>query len=209
MLYPFNAYLDRSPDGYLVLSSSAAVLLKDSFTDANGTALTAHTMDRGAGWTQLQGSFDIQSNAAHGNTAATQNRATADSSKTDVTISAVGFSPTINTRLGLLARSADATHEYEGYWDGNAGSVQIYENNFATQRASVPLTYVAGKSWLLSLKTSGTKITFTVTQADNPANTATASFGSMAVNLTNTRCGILMFGNEAGGFVDNFQVTGP
>jgi hypothetical protein len=42
---------------------SAVVLLRDTFTDSDATEIDAHTMDVGAGWTELPaGTFRIQSN---------------------------------------------------------------------------------------------------------------------------------------------------
>lgn len=40
------------------------LIVEDTFTDTNGTNLTAHTMDTGAGWTVPTGALEIQSNAA-------------------------------------------------------------------------------------------------------------------------------------------------
>src|SRR5262249_49917444 len=42
--------------------AGGTALLRDTFTDANGTNLTAHTMDTGSGWTVHAGSAEIQSN---------------------------------------------------------------------------------------------------------------------------------------------------
>ena len=40
------------------------VYLQDAFTDADGTALTSHTMNVGTGWTAVNGTLKILSNKA-------------------------------------------------------------------------------------------------------------------------------------------------
>src|SRR3989442_10527835 len=71
-------------------SGGGAVLLRDTFTDADGTGLAAHTMDAGGGWSVLAGTVETQSNKAdHNNNAAnTSTYAAADAGRADVTVSA-------------------------------------------------------------------------------------------------------------------------
>jgi hypothetical protein len=40
------------------------LIVQDTFTDTNGTLLPAHTMNIGAGWTDVTGTFLIESNTA-------------------------------------------------------------------------------------------------------------------------------------------------
>src|SRR5438067_74541 len=65
--------------------SGATVLLYDTFTDADGTGLPSHTMDVGGGWTNRNGTWDVQSNKAHCATdsGSGQNVADADAGRGD------------------------------------------------------------------------------------------------------------------------------
>lgn len=50
---------------WLSLSAPLAVISSDTFTDTNSTAITAHTMNTGGGWTEVSTcDVDIQSNKA-------------------------------------------------------------------------------------------------------------------------------------------------
>src|SRR5438128_8139551 len=101
----------------LIWHGGVSVLLADSFTDANGTALAAHAMNVGGGWTVLAGTFTIQSNKARGGTAATHNLAVAEAGKANVTVFAVGNTPSNTQRMGLLTRVTDVNNLWWFYFD--------------------------------------------------------------------------------------------
>lgn len=61
------AYKAGAIDSNVVSAGYVIGLIRDTFTDANGTALTAHTMDLGSGWSAGDGTFYIQSNKAQPN----------------------------------------------------------------------------------------------------------------------------------------------
>lgn len=70
----------RRPTIPIVPAVTPGNLLRDTFTDVDGTALAVHTMDVGPGWTQVSGTTTIQSNTAESGAAciATTNAGTAD-----------------------------------------------------------------------------------------------------------------------------------
>src|SRR5262249_37641030 len=85
-------------------------LLRDTFIDANGTNLTAHTMDTGSGWTVHAGSAQIQNNEldvvtlgpSHG---IDEFLASANAGQANVIASA---RLAAGTTLGVTARMSDA-----------------------------------------------------------------------------------------------------
>lgn len=54
----------KTRTNYVVSTAAPTTLLQDTFTGADGTNLTAHTMNVGPGWTAAAGSATIQSNQA-------------------------------------------------------------------------------------------------------------------------------------------------
>lgn len=95
------------------------LLVHDSFTDANGTALPSHTMDLGSGWTRFKGTggnqMTIQSNKCQSFTdAATEYAYQAESGVADATIEAsMVFGGADNFHLNMLIfRYVDASN----YW---------------------------------------------------------------------------------------------
>jgi hypothetical protein len=87
------------------------VLLKDTFTDANGTLLQNHTMDTGPGWQVLSGNWQIQNNAVEQTTQDfVYDKAVSDAGTSNATVSAQ-FSTSVvggNTgQFGLVVRATD------------------------------------------------------------------------------------------------------
>lgn len=88
--------------------------LSDTFTGTNGTNLTAHTMDVGPGWTNVQGTFQIQSNTCQSISATDGDSYVSDSGQADFTVSFDGTCFYTNTgnicTTDLLARWQDANN---------------------------------------------------------------------------------------------------
>lgn len=187
----------------LIYHGGVAVLLKDDFTDSNGTALSAHAMNIGAGWTVLQGTFTIQGNKAVGGSAGTQNLAVADALAANVTVSGIGNTPGGGQRMGLLTRVADVNNFWELYFDTATGTIYLVEvvAGVATARASAAQAYSPNTDFALQVSVAGTRISGTV----NGGNAIT--FASMSTGLTATKHGINTY--DVGGTMDRFLVTAP
>jgi hypothetical protein len=87
-----------------------ATYLKDTFTDTNGTNLTAHTMDVGSGWSSITGNWTIQSNQAQSGSTGAIN--VADAGQASVTMTAQFTLGVANSThdFRLLARVLDASN---------------------------------------------------------------------------------------------------
>src|SRR5258708_1704824 len=92
------------------------VYLYDTFTDADNTALTAHTMDVGPGWSVVQGTLKILSNAATPNSNNDGDGVIADAGASDFTITAdlvgQGGSGATDSQPQIFLRYTDATHNW-------------------------------------------------------------------------------------------------
>src|SRR6266480_5831394 len=86
-----------------------STLLQDTFTDADGTNLTAHTMTVGSGWTQHNGAWTVQSNRARPPAATFYSYDSADAGQADVTATLnlviPGGNPLVLT--GFMIRGGD------------------------------------------------------------------------------------------------------
>jgi len=139
----------RIPDKDLSAVLQPVVL--DTFTDANGTALTAHTSDVGAGaWTNLVGTFDIQSNVAN----CTSVGATAYGGSTAVAVKNCGISDGVlevvnpstgNDRL-LVFRATDKDNMwFATVWLGNMKLSEITAGVHTYRASSTPTMTAGGK----------------------------------------------------------------
>jgi hypothetical protein len=192
----------------LLGSGGPTVLLKDTFTDSNGTALHLHAMDVGAGWTEQNGTWQIQSNAAQRTNAAAApgNVATANAGNANVTISlTINFAA--SDEGGIIARFQDISN----FWlfdmepDGpNGYSIMERSSGSWITRASGSFTFSLSTNYTIQLVCSGTTLTGTI----NGGNTL--SYASASDFQTATLHGI-RFGNSnsLANFIDNFQVTNP
>ena len=194
--------------------AATTLLLKDTFTDVNGTSITAHTMDHGPGWIAENGaggtdtSFVIQSDQCQ-NTTASVRAAWSNAGLADATVTAnLGCSTADpnNVAPGLGVRITDANNLWIGQFLGN-GTIQIVEvvSGVNTVRASSSFAPANLVLYPCSLKVSGTTISFTVN------NGTPISYSSMGSGTGVTNFGL----NEGGGnpasarLWSNFQVTNP
>jgi hypothetical protein len=162
------------------------VLVYDTFTDANGTSLDAHTPDicpAGSAWREDADNWDIQSNRANHVTINSGGYATIDSGKADVTAS-VTLYPYSGGMPGLVLRFTDTTHTWVVQAGRGSQDYRIYEvNGSSTLRAFAAVTVGAGPH-ALAVVASGTTIAATF-DAANPI-----SYASATLNQTVTRHGI-------------------
>jgi hypothetical protein len=183
--------------------------LYDQFIDTNGTALTAHTMDIGPGWTSLVGTWQINaSNQATQTAAGTGYKSVdSDSTKSDVTVTCDLTTAAGGTYApGILARVQDGSNWLSGFIDSD-GHLYIHELNAGTDtiRASVAFTSASGNTYTVKLVCSGTNLTFS-------QGATSCSYGSESFLQTATKCGLTEFtgfGYVNGNLFKNFKVTNP
>lgn len=180
---------------------SPVVLLRDTFTDTDATALAAHTMDVGAGWTVHAGTWVVSGNRAT-KTASnnTHQTASADAGQADVTAQTTF---TTGTSGGLAARLTDNSN----FWGlelapGGGGTLKLYENNAGsfTTRASAFPPVTGGQSYELRLSMAGTSLTAFL-------GGITRFAYSSAFNQGATRHGLWIYGTAEAH--DDFQVATP
>lgn len=138
------------------------VIFQDSFTDTNGTALTAHTPDTGTGWTEEEntgsGNQEIQSNHVQSSDAETEVRhiysAQPNPANTDyeIELTAVNASSSSTSPVFLVARFADTNNYYSAGVYGD-GTFKIFK------KVSGTVTQLATSSGSIS---DGDTIKFTV-----------------------------------------------
>lgn len=108
----------------------SATKLNDTFTDANGTALTAHTMDVGPGWTAGVGTLQIQSNAATPNSNNDADYVTTDGGKSDAQIDVTATPQSGSgweSSPQLLFRWSDNSNFWLAHITGAGNAFQLYE----------------------------------------------------------------------------------
>lgn len=191
-------------------------LLQDTFTDANGTALTSHAMTVGSGWTSLAGTWTIQSNQASEAGGTANVEATADAGQADVVAAidiAVPAGGLTTIASGLCLRGPDASNGWVVVIenDGAGPYLGIAERVAGTNTAKgspAPCSGVPGTTVTLTVTLSGASIS-AVLSGGGSAGEST-SYGSAASNQTVTKHGLFNFG--ASGYtccaLDNFLVTG-
>lgn len=191
------------------------VYLYDTFTDTNGTLLTAHTMDIGGGWTKqnsAQGgapTYSIQSNQSQPGSGL-YGVYTADATVADGTLTVdlpVFLSATNNYIGGVVVRWTDTSH----YWfivieqDGFGYYLAIYqENGSATTRASTNfVSNPNGTTVTLTIVLSGTTISATTNTGEN------ATYSSATQGQTDTLMGLWSYDDThsytPGAPQDNFK----
>ena len=155
-----------------------ANFLVDSFTDTNGTALTAHTPDTGGTWTAHGSSIgtpsaSIQSNEVAGTWGlygAYYNTATPSSADYSVTVD-VRTDGTTDTSSGggVFARLSSAA-SLTGYlvrMRSNGFGIQRFVSGSTTNLATIGYTPTASVNYRLTLTCAGTLITVKCQRLDN------------------------------------------
>ncbi len=181
-------------------AGSPTVLLKDTFTDADGTNLTAHTMDVGPGWTVYAGSWDIRGDKTEITSSTGGNAAAADAGHSDATVQA-DVTPG-NNSCGILFRLTDANNYWWAESDNNAQAFRLVEWNAGSviNRGQVAVTLNGGTTYTVQAVLSGSTITVTL-DGGNMITYSSATF-----NQTATKHGLWSF-EQTGDTHDNFQAT--
>src|SRR5438105_5049422 len=112
------------------------VKLKDVFTDTNGTALTAHTMDVGPGWSVSGGTWSITGNKAYQTATTDYVLAHADAGIADGTLTVALNPNNAAFQFGAVVRLTDANNCWYVRWHSD-GYLDLQEVNggTVTQRA--------------------------------------------------------------------------
>ena len=192
----------------------SAYLIDDAFADTNGVSLDAHTISPtntpGTSWTERVGNWDIQSNRASAEGAATTREySTVASGVSDCTLDViVGFGSAAGAtqEAGFISRFSDATH----YWllrlnIDSSPAVNIYENDggFAL-RASTAATLAHSTDYDFQAIHAAQSITCTVDGGSQ------AQYNSASFNETATVHGIDSYATDVQTTVnrfDDFRIT--
>lgn len=186
---------------------ASSYLLRDTFTDADGTSLASHTMDVGSGWTASGGTWQVQSNQARKvSGTGGHDTLTADAGRADVNVS-VEMTPDAfsggNLFGGLILRRTDDNNQWL-FQITSGGTYRLFEKNGGgyTQRASADAAaLVEDQVYTLTASLSGTTISCTL-----GPNTP-IEYGSATHNQSATQFGVE---SEIGTINwDNFEVTAP
>lgn len=179
-------------------------LLHDTFTDTDGIALSAHTMDVGSGWIAHYGTPQVQGNKAKG-TVFTDNAATADAGTANVTMSADWTYDDGDDYAEFFVRYVDNFNVWFVGYNRPMGRWEIAERvaGADTLRASSTISLSSG-TYTVAVTCSGTTIILSVDSIEK------CRYESASAHQSATRFGIYV--SKPGGTVpvtavDNFEVT--
>ncbi|HEV3446255.1 MAG TPA: hypothetical protein VG099_16550 [Gemmataceae bacterium] len=186
----------------IVTSVQQTMLINDTFTDTNGTNLTAHTPDIkvSTGWVANTGTITIQNNQAN----STQNFPyySIETGQSNVTIQAI-VTPAGSAACGLSGRVSNATNSWDIDIQVIGGNVTLTIQEQAagvfTVRATTTFTDPGAPRTVQGVF-SGANVSATVNGGNQIA------YGSASSNQTVTKHGINM---GTGWNIDNYQVTNP
>lgn len=183
-------------------SQGATTLLSDTFTGTDGTLLSAHTMDTGAGWTAQVNNWKIASNRATGNSAGSECIVTADAGSAQVEVSADVRFAAGSQECGIIGRFQDSSN-YLLYRLNTSGSWELYHvNGGAGQlKASANTTVNLNQTYNLKARFDHGRITLFIDGVQVGVFTQ-ADFLTSA-----TLCGLRTFSATANTTVDNFLAT--
>lgn len=189
----------KTRSNYVV--TTAAVYLRDTFTDADGTNLTTHTMDVGSGWTVNAGTWTILGNELlKALTPNTHQTCSADAGVADAVVSADLTIPVAGGYTGLSLRLADNNNGWYAELDEVGQMINLLEvvaGGF-TLRAAVGLTLARGSTYTLTATCVGPSITLAV-------GATMCNYGSANTQLNTSRFGFRCY--TGGSNIDNFKVT--
>lgn len=172
--------------------SGGDLLFSDTFTDTNGTLLTAHTPDVdvvGLGWEVFTGVYDIQTNQAHSTGSSI---AAADTNESDVIVE---VTVTTNSSQGPAARASDASN----FWIGWMNDGKLYEVTGGSIFARADLGAPSALPNTASLECAGSSITFSAETG------LSVTYAGATTNQTVTKHGIRA--DNTGRYCDNFSVN--
>ncbi|NJL53935.1 hypothetical protein HC928_01430 [bacterium] len=175
-----------------------AFYFEDTFTDADGTLLTAHTPDINpalASWSTTFSSATIESGAAQVNTPGGYNSAAIDIARADVYTLTCDIDPAISvpgalSDAGVVFRFADANNFLAFRWRQHGGSDQPglelwrrVSGSFTRINRTLLSPAALGEPYSVSIVISGTTITATVGAASVQATNVTQHQTDTAIGL--------------------------
>lgn len=196
----------RQVSGPLAVGKAGAAvagsLIYDTFTDADGTLLSAHTPDVGGPWTTITGYVisRIVGNRAGSNGADTQTAAIA-TLVADCTLSWVTHTFTVSSTsvaAGIIVRAVNSGSLWRIGLLMGSNLLVIQENS--TVRASAALSYVSNTDYVMTATLAGATIT---ASCSSPA-VATCTYNSATVNQATVTHGVYTRGNLYFN-IDNFK----
>lgn len=195
---------------YLKSSSApGTTLLSDHFTDTNGTNLTAHTMDVGAGWTAQVGTITIQSNAAIASGANAEY--VADAGQSDVTLTCTLLPVGGTAEVACIFREQDSSNFWAVSGYAGDGKLYLYHNvaGSLTSTDNGAASVTNGVSFVLTVVLSGSSIVIKkdgatiITKTDATFQTATKFGLRLWSGTSSTWDDFLVLSPGAGGTIFN------
>jgi hypothetical protein len=170
--------------------SGPGALLKDTFTDPDGTLVTAHKMDIGAGWTMMHGdgtTLTIQGGKA--TSTASDKLFLADAGKADVVLTANFTATDVAGAFGFLLRSVTLNDMWQ-LIANSAAEIAIVESAAGVQtvRSRLAMTFTAGSTYTLKATAKGR--TMTLEAFSGATSMGSTSYSLAAHNETVTKHGI-------------------
>lgn len=182
-------------------------LLYDTFTDTNGTNLTAHTIAPtntiGATWTTLLGACTVVGNTVRRAGGANPDADVYESSRADVVIAQTHRHGTSYTENFVILRCTDSTNFWHVKTTATDNYWRITERNanVDTVRASAAKTIATATDYAIVVTAQGATISATI-DGGTPISYASATF-----NQTATKHGIGTRDNNDGYGVDDHRLT--
>jgi hypothetical protein len=175
-------------------------LLRDTFTDADGTALDAHIMEVGPGWTEYGGEWEIESNRAQNASGTGWISAAADALEADTTEKAV-VNMGAGAEAGLCGRLSDEDNAWFVVLREATDELAIIEDNAgtATTRATGEVSVSSGVEYLLKVVFTGHTIIAYVDDVE------IARYESATHNAQATRFGLVTFDAPGDTTFDDFR----
>lgn len=191
-------------DGELIVP--VTVLVEDSFTDSNGTSLSAHTIaptnTPATSWNVSAGTYSITDNQAVPATSGTSH-AHVDAGVADCTIELkVLVGASVSTESGIMFRYQDANNFWVIDADYSNQQLNIWDRTSGTYnlRAFTPLTLTLGVQYNLKVVLSGNDITATINEGSE------TTFNS-AVGASRTKHGVWAITAAIGTKHDDFKIS--
>lgn len=187
--------------------------LLDNFVDTNGTLLTAHTMNLGAGWSFGIGSFEIESNSAVAMSQADGEVCFADANAANCTLTCNCTGYVVagqSSYCGVACRYTDSNNFWLVYCDIGDSLLVLYkvQGGVYTLAATGSANLNSGEAFGLKVVCSGNTITVYA------GATAVITYTSASFNATATKFGLRLVYNSLSALLgqatwNNFQVTSP
>lgn len=203
-----NPFAGQWSVGVASYNATLTTIISDTFTDADGTALTSHSPDTGPSWSSVTGTVYIQGNAATPNSDANDDMVVIDAGVSDfilaATVTPSGDFAGNEDDPDITVRFTDATHSWLVHFSSSSNTVDCYENQSSyTLTKTHPQSLVDATPYTLKIMCLGACITAYVDGVEAFVETGAQT------NATATKLGLRVghAGSPPGKCSwDNFQV---